>query len=934
LGATKPNIGHLDAAAGIAGLLKTVLCLRHRQLPPVLHFEQPNPGLELAGTPFSINARLSDWTPPEGLPRIAGVSSFGIGGTNAHVVVEEPPAVPTAKAEETWRVLPLSARSGEALAEAARRLGEALAGRADLPLADVAHTLQRGRTTFEQRVSLVCRDVAGAVVGLERLARELERGERSPGVARGREVAFLFPGQGSQHPGMGRALYSAQAVFRAEVDRCAELLRPHLGLDVRELLLLEEGDASGERIHQTALAQPCLFVLEYALARLWMSLGLSPKAMIGHSLGEYVAACLAGVFSLEDALGLICARGRLMQASPGGAMLAIGLAADALRPLLDERLSIAAYNAPALTVVAGPAEAISGLERRLEAEGVGCRRLRTSHAYHSPLMEPALAPFAEQVRRVRLAAPAIPFISHVTGTWITAAQAMEPDYWVQHLRQPVRFAAGAACLLEGEGPERLLLEVGPGQTLGGLIRQCPGFSESHAVLSSLPRPGAPVDDAEFFLSQVGEAWSRGAAVDWSGLTPGERGRRVPLPTYPFERRRYWTDEAMPRPLPAPAPARAPLSEDEPLQEAVAAIWRQLLGLSGVGLHDDFFELGGHSLLAVQLGARIRETFQVDFPQQRILEHPTVARLASFLQGIARAGSTEGLAPHGAAAPSAGSSLLVELNRGDPRRRPLFLLHPVGGTVFTYRSLVRLLDPGLPIYGVRARGLEPGEVPAGSIEAMATLYLEAVRTRQPSGPYRLAGHSFGGVVAYELAQQLLARREQVESLVLLDSPGPGQMPVGLGSNDEIQEYFQRMAPELFRQLFLPPAAPEGSLDALLPRSEVFLQVFRENASAMFAYAPRSYPGRLVFFHAQERDSINPRHPELAWIPLADGGVEVHVVPGNHVTMLAEPHVRSLAKKVRAILEEQEPVPRQPPSVGPFCPEPRDQAGHAEAFRPPS
>ncbi|REG22604.1 amino acid adenylation domain-containing protein [Archangium gephyra] len=887
LGATKPNIGHLDAAAGIAGLLKTVLSLRHRQLPPVVHFEQPNPGLGLDATPFFINARLSDWTPPEGLPRLAGVSSFGIGGTNAHVVVEEAPARPAGESTEGWRVLPLSARGDAALATAVRRLGESLSGRAELSLADVAHTLQRGRTAFERRTALVCRDLPGAVRGLERLARALEQGERTPGEARGREVAFLFPGQGAQYPGMGRALHAAHAVFRDEVDRCAGLLQPHLGLDVRELLLQED---SSERIHQTEFAQPCLFVLEYALARLWMSLGLKPKAMLGHSLGEYVAACLAGVFPLEDALRLIHVRGRLMQAAPAGAMLAIGMEPGALRPLLDEHLGIAVYNAPALTVVAGPLEAISRLERRLAASGTVCRRLRTSHGYHSALMEPVLAPFAEQLRRVRLSAPTIPFVSNVTGTWITEAQAMDPDYWVQHLRQPVRFADGVASLLEGA--ERLLVEVGPGQALGGLVRQCPGFGESHAVLSSLPLRGLPVEDAEFFLSQVGEAWSGGAPIDWSGLNPGERGRRVPLPTYPFERQRYWTDQAASSPSPAPAPARA-VEEGDPTQAALMELWSELLGIREVGPHQDFFDLGGHSLLAVQLGARIREAFRIDFPQQRLLEHRTIARLTSFIQETSRG-----------TAPSEGSPLLIELNRGDPRRRPLFLLHPVGGTVFTYQALARMLDPRLPIYGVRARGLEPGELPAGNIEAMATLYVEAVRTRQPSGPYRLAGHSFGGIVAYEMAQQLLARREQVEALVLMDSPGPGQMPVNLGSQEEIQEYFHRMAPELFRELFLRPSGQEGELEALLPRSEVFLRVFQENAAAMFAYAPRPYPGRLVFFHAQERDAINPRHPELAWIPLAAEGVEVHVVPGNHVTLLAEPHVQGLARKVRAILEERE------------------------------
>jgi acyl transferase domain-containing protein len=464
---------------------------------------------------------------------------------------------------ERWRVLPLSARTPAALAASARRLGGALASRPELTLADVAHTLQQGRTAFEQRVTLVCRDVPGAVRGLERLARELASGERTPSGARGREVVFLFPGQGAQHAGMARGLYAAHAVFRAEVDRCAELLQPHLGLDVRELLLLEDG--ADARIHETALAQPCLFVTEYALARLWMSLGVSPGAMVGHSLGEYVAACVAGVFSLEDALGLICARGRLMQAAPVGAMLAVGLAADALRPLLGEALSIAVYNSATQTVVAGPVDAIAELQARLEARGTECRRLKTSHAYHSPLMESALEPFAEQVRRVTLSAPSIPFISNVTGTWATAEQAMDPDYWVQHLRQPVRFAQGLACLLEG--PERLLLEVGPGQALGGLVRQSPGFGAAHAVLSSLPRPGARTDDAEYFLAQVGEAWSRGAAIDWRGLTPGERGRRVSLPTYPFERRRYWADPRGPRECPAHRAGPHPAGPDAHLARA-------------------------------------------------------------------------------------------------------------------------------------------------------------------------------------------------------------------------------------------------------------------------------------------------------------------------------------------------------------------------------
>ncbi|HYY41198.1 MAG TPA: type I polyketide synthase, partial [Pyrinomonadaceae bacterium] len=396
VGSVKSNIGHLDAAAGVAGLIKTVLALQHRQLPPSLHYEQPNPKIDFANSPFYVNAKLNEWT-TDGAPRRAGVSSFGIGGTNAHVIVEEAPAPADSSAPRRAQLLLLSAKTASALDAATANLAEHLRRQPAAQLADVAYTLQVGRKAFNHRRALVCRDAADALDVLATMdAGRVQTAVLTPGA---RSVVFMFPGQGAQTVNMGRALYEQEATFRAEVDRCAELLKAELELDLRTVLYprAEESDAAGARLTETWLTQPALFVVEYALAQLWLSWGVRPTAMIGHSIGEYVAACLAGVFSLEDALRLVAARGRLMQQLPAGAMLAVPLGEEELTTLLTPQLSLAAVNAPGLCVAAGPSAAIAELEERLRGQGVAARRLHTSHAFHSAMMEPMLAAFTARV---------------------------------------------------------------------------------------------------------------------------------------------------------------------------------------------------------------------------------------------------------------------------------------------------------------------------------------------------------------------------------------------------------------------------------------------------------------------------------------------------------------------------------------------------------
>ncbi|HYO57344.1 non-ribosomal peptide synthetase/type I polyketide synthase, partial [Archangium sp.] len=550
IGSVKTNIGHTDAAAGIASLIKTTLTLRHQQIPPSLHFTRPNPKIDFDGGPLFVNASLSEWRAGEE-PRRAGVSSFGMGGTNAHAVLEEAPRQEVAAPGRPWQLLVLSARGKRALEEATENLAVHLEKNPEVSLADLAYTLQVGRERFNCRRVLVCRSVEEARQALA--ARDPQRLLTQTQEVTSRPVVFLFPGQGMQYVGMGRGLYETEPVFRQHVDECCERLMPSLGFDLREILYAPEArsEEAGQKLLQTSIAQPALFVIEYALARLWMSLGLKPEAMMGHSLGEYVAACLAGVFSLEDALQLVAYRGQLMQKLPGGAMVSIHLPEKEMRGLLGPGVSLAAVNAPSLCVASGPTEAIEELEAELVRRKVEHRRLHTSHAFHSAMMEPVLEAFAERMRRVKLSAPRLPYISNLTGTWMTAAAATNPRYWVEHLRQPVRFSDGVEVLLAE--PRRVFVEVGPGNGLSTLLRSAAGPSAQRVAVSSLRHPREVQEDRPFLLGAVGQLWLAGAEVEWPELHAEERRRRLPLPTYPFQRERYWVE---PRPKVEQEQARA------------------------------------------------------------------------------------------------------------------------------------------------------------------------------------------------------------------------------------------------------------------------------------------------------------------------------------------------------------------------------------------
>ncbi|MGI5336484.1 type I polyketide synthase [Streptomyces sp. CA-181903] len=658
LGTLKPNIGHTDTAAGVLGLIKVLLAFRHEEIPPALHSDTPHPDIDFPSTPFRVSPRATPW-PRTGEPRRAGVSSFSVGGTNAHVILEEPPPAPEpAGTPDGPELLVLSARTPTALQRSAEALAEALRADDAPALADAAHTLRVGRRAFPHRMAVVARDRNEAAAALDGTGiTPVTVGHADPSAAPA--LAFLFPGQGSQRVGMGRGLHATEPAYRAVVDECADLLTPLLGEDVRTTLLAEEGDDAAERLTRTRLAQPALFVTQYALARLLESWGVRPAAMLGHSIGEFTAACLAGVMALPDALRVVARRGELVDRCAPGAMAAVPLPADRVRELIagQHELAVAVVNAADQTVVSGPADAVEALVARLTADGTDARTLHTSHAFHSPAMDPAVAEFTATVAGVRLNPPATPFLSCVTGTWITAEQATDPAYWGRQLREPVRFADALRTLRQEPG--RLLLEVGAGNTLRTLASRDAAPGQPPVIPTLGTRHDAP--DATPALEALGRLWARGVPLDATALTPAGSRRRVPLPTYPFERQRFFVDlPATPAAVPAaPAPERPvkdaaepPPAEEAPaltgyarpdlptpytaprtpLEETVAGVWQEVMGVTPVGAHDNFFDLGGHSLMAAQVVARLQAVLPVTLTVTDLLaETQTVAGTAATVE---------------------------------------------------------------------------------------------------------------------------------------------------------------------------------------------------------------------------------------------------------------------------------------------------------------
>ncbi|WP_321892783.1 non-ribosomal peptide synthetase/type I polyketide synthase [Paraburkholderia tropica] len=679
LGSAKANVGHLDAAAGVTGLIAASLALRERTLPPLSHFQSPNPGIDAARSPFYFNTAARAWT--EGsTPRRAGVSSFGVGGTNVHVVLEEAPlreradAHADAHAEPAPQILPISARSAAALERAkanlATYLANPLASPPPLALADVAATLQTGRRAFSHRAVIVAETLDQAQAKLQKGALEAQAPQAAPAVV------FMFPGQGAQYPGMGAALYRSEPVYREWIDKGAEALAPHLGLDIRTMLLSDvpEGDDTPHPIRSTIYAQPALFLTEYALAQLWISRGVRPTAMIGHSVGELVAACVAEAIEFEDALRLIAQRGALMQSAEPGAMLVVRLPEAELRAALPEDVDLAAINAPTLSVVAGPFAAIEAFEATLKARDIEHRRLHTSHAFHSRMMSGVVEELAKVADRLTFAPPKIPYVSSVTGQWAASDRPVSGRYWASHCRDVVRFADALATVTAQGKP--LLLEIGPGRTLATFATQGLTKDRYQAAIASLPDFAQRERELSVLAEATGRLWLNGATPDWRALH-GADARRIALPTYPFEPERHWIDApatAAVRPAAAqeqtqittqaqpqeqtqaaaiatPASTHAITDHSQTAMAQTAQIDRKprlvaelaslLTEMSGEAPDTSnpdvtFWDLGYDSLFMGQVSRQLRRRYDVTISFRQIMsDYPTLPALAQFLDGALR-----------------------------------------------------------------------------------------------------------------------------------------------------------------------------------------------------------------------------------------------------------------------------------------------------------
>jgi len=538
IGSVKTNVGHMDAAAGVTGLIKTVLMLKHRLIPPSLHFSTPNPRFDIKNSPFMVNTRLIEWE-STGHPLRAGVSSFGIGGTNAHVILEEAPrkpallpATPGEQSQRHHHLILLSAKTETALDKMTENLTDYFKKNLLNPgtvLADAAYTLQLGRRALPYRRAAACTDVDDAVALLSPSAPGTGKVRTSHVKDEKISVIFMFPGLGAEYVDMGLGLYRTEPVFREQMDRCFDILESMGEKDLKAVLY--PGGTREMRIRPEVL-QTVLFIFEYSLARLLMQWGIKPRAMIGYSFGEYTAACLSGVFSLEDAINVIVTRGKLVGKLPAGNMMSVPLSKEELKPRLTGELSIAIDNGPSC-IVAGPEGALGAFLEEMKKQRCICVPMPNTHAVHSPMMEPIAGEFETCLQKISLEEPQIPYISNVTGQWITPGEAVDPRYWTTHLTGTVRFAEGVRRLLEEPNP--LFIEVGPGRDLNTLLVR---HKQGRAV--NLIKPAHDkTPDHRYFINRLGQLWTYGLKIRWDEFYKGEQRNRIPLPLYPFEGKKYW-----------------------------------------------------------------------------------------------------------------------------------------------------------------------------------------------------------------------------------------------------------------------------------------------------------------------------------------------------------------------------------------------------------
>lgn len=944
IGSVKSNIGHLDAASGIAGLIKTAKAIEQQRLPPSLNYRRANPKIDFFNSPFYVNTETKNWITEQN--RYAGVSSFGIGGTNAHVVLTDPPTQDPPGQVRPWQLVTLSARTPTALDAMTERFAQHLKTRKNEDFSNICYTLHVGRTDFPHRRTLVCRNLGEAISTLS--SPHSSQVHTSKYEDFPRKLVFMFPGQGCQYQNMGSLLYKIEPTFRKHVDECYDLLNEKF-LFIFEHLSRDDFWSS-DKINETYITPPALFIFEYSMAKMLLEWGIEPDIMVGHSFGEYVAACLAEVFTLEAALELVTIRGYLIheQIREKGEMLSVKLSEEEALLLTHHDVCLAAVNGESRCVLSGASKAIQYLHRQLEEKGVENQILHISHASHSFMMEPILERYYDYVERRKPRAPKRPFVSSKTGKLITDEEAMSPAYWTAHLRDTVRFHQAIGTIFTDRAtPEEAIiaLEIGPGNILTTITKQHSAVKPQDWIKSTTRHALAEISDCEHLLHVMARLWEEGIKINWEQFHKHGSHYRTPLPTYPFERKKHWvrsisktqntllesnleSNELENTYETALEPVNVVLPKNE-VEKRIWEQWRRALGHGDFGIYEDFFDLGGDSLLAVSLMDKLQTIYKIPLAKHLLIQKPTISELASYIRNHTRSLDRhiddtvhKSLNTDSETGPAAPITIpedgnLVLIQQGNSHVTPLIMIHPIGGEVFFYRDLARYLDRNQPLYAFQAASLSGNAAPIHSIPQLAENYIAELHQLNIEPPYLLGGSSFGGLVAYEMAQQLKLAERPVNLLVMIDTPVPDKMPKNLVDSAAIIHYLMQdkvaLSLDYLRELdvkaqlnyVLEQARLQDKGFELPPHLGVAMfNTWMAHQDAADNYEVQPYQDNIVFFHHTESMKDFPGSIHVPWETLVQGKgkLKVYKVPGNHLTMNYAPHVKTLVKHLKPLLKE--------------------------------